>query len=185
MSDHDEHFSPKLDGDNIDEADFYGKDDEALKQVTDAESPGKEDDGVDLLKEDVQLEQPMDAATAELIRTSQPSTPLEQAYADLLERKEQHILRLSSEIQKLKAFISKRKQTYKRKRKDEGAPTRALSAYNIFVQDRFKQLQQESMFHVYVLWLFLISLFLLTHFRCPSSDAKTRTPSRAQTATNN
>jgi hypothetical protein len=33
---------------------------------------------------------------------------------------------------------------YKRKRKDDGAPTRALSAYNIFVQERFERLAKEN-----------------------------------------
>lgn len=80
----------------------------------------------------------------DLIRESTPTTPLEIAYQADLERKEAQILRLTREIAKLKAFISKRKQTYKRKRKDEGAPTRALSAYNIFVQDRFSKLAKDN-----------------------------------------
>lgn len=80
----------------------------------------------------------------EIIKNSEPETPLELALTDSLKRKEAHIERLSGEVQKLKAFISKRKQTYKRKRKDEGAPTRALSAYNIYVQDRFSQLAKEN-----------------------------------------
>ncbi|OEU12734.1 HMG-box, partial [Fragilariopsis cylindrus CCMP1102] len=32
----------------------------------------------------------------------------------------------------------------KRKRKDEGAPTRALSAYNIFVQEKFAELAKKN-----------------------------------------
>lgn len=80
----------------------------------------------------------------DIIKNNPPSTPLEFAMIKTLKRKDLHIDRLSGEIQKLKAFISKRKQTYKRKRKDEGAPTRALSAYNIFVQDRFSQLAKEN-----------------------------------------
>lgn len=80
----------------------------------------------------------------DLIKTSTPTTVLEIALSEELGRKQLHVDRLSGEIKKLKCFISKRKQTYKRKRKDEGAPTRALSAYNIFVQDRFSRLAKEN-----------------------------------------
>lgn len=80
----------------------------------------------------------------ELIDSTPRSTELEHALYDALKRKEAQVERLTGEISKLKAFISKRKQTYKRKRKDEGAPTRALSAYNIFVQDRFSKLAKEN-----------------------------------------
>jgi hypothetical protein len=80
----------------------------------------------------------------DLIEKTPRTTELEHALYECLMRKESQVERLSGEITKLKAFISKRKQTYKRKRKDEGAPTRALSAYNIFVQDRFSKLAKEN-----------------------------------------
>lgn len=80
----------------------------------------------------------------ELIDNTPRTTDLEHALYECLMRKESQVERLSGEVTKLKAFISKRKQTYKRKRKDEGAPTRALSAYNIFVQDRFSKLAKEN-----------------------------------------
>lgn len=80
----------------------------------------------------------------ELIEKSTPSTDLELALSAALKRKETHATRLTGEIIKLKQFISKRKQTYKRKRKDDGAPTRALSAYNIYIQDRFANLAKEN-----------------------------------------
>ena len=79
---------------------------------------------------------PVILAQIELIRKSTPTTDLEIALGTTLDRKQNHIDRLTQEIIKLKQFISKRKQTYKRKRKDDGAPTRALSAYNIFIQVR-------------------------------------------------
>ncbi len=80
----------------------------------------------------------------ELISSSHPKTDLEVALCEELKRKNAQIERLNGEILKLKQFLSKRKQVYKRKRKDEGAPTRALSAYNIFVQDRFERLAKEN-----------------------------------------
>jgi hypothetical protein len=83
-------------------------------------------------------------ADLDYMRDTPPTTKLENILLDALKRKDTHIERLTSEVTKLKAFISKRKQTYKRKRKDEGAPTRALSAYNIFVQDRFAKLAKEN-----------------------------------------
>eukprot|EP00980_Cylindrotheca_fusiformis_P014205 scaffold3736_cov103-Cylindrotheca_fusiformis.AAC.7 len=83
-------------------------------------------------------------ADLEYIRETPATTKLEKILLDSLKRKDAHLERLTGEISKLKAFISKRKQTYKRKRKDEGAPTRALSAYNIFVQDRFAKLAKEN-----------------------------------------
>lgn len=87
---------------------------------------------------------PKVAADLEYIKNTPAESKLEKILLEALERKDSHIDRLTGEVTKLKAFISKRKQTYKRKRKDEGAPTRALSAYNIFVQDRFAKLAKEN-----------------------------------------
>jgi hypothetical protein len=97
----------------------------------------------DVLKE-IETADPKIAEELEFIKNATPESRLEIALSEVLMRKESHIERLTGEVQKLKKFISKRKQTYKRKRKDEGAPTRALSAYNIFVQDRFAQLAKEN-----------------------------------------
>lgn len=90
------------------------------------------------------IDDPKTIADMKFIKDSTPQTELELALTNILHQKDQHILKLTTEIIKLKGFISKRKQTYKRKRKDEGAPTRALSAYNIFVQDRFADLAKKN-----------------------------------------
>lgn len=108
-----------------------------------AKSP--KDDEEDLLKAITQeITDPKVAEDLKYIEETEATTKLEIALTEALKRKDSHVERLSGEIRKLKAFISKRKQTYKRKRKDEGAPTRALSAYNIFVQDRFARLAKEN-----------------------------------------
>ena len=83
-------------------------------------------------------------AQNEYIAGAAATTELEKAMKDALDRKDAHIRRLQNEIDKMRAFVSKRKQTYKRKRKDEGAPIRALSAYNIFIKERFAELARQN-----------------------------------------
>lgn len=80
----------------------------------------------------------------DIIATTKPTTPLEIALTDALVRKDATIERMTKELHKLKNFVQKRKQTYKRKRKDDGAPIRALSGYNLFIKERFKQLAKEN-----------------------------------------
>ena len=74
-------------------------------------------------------------AQEEIVKNSVPTTELEIALTKILERKEALIDRITGEITKMKNFVKKRKQTYKRKRKEDGAPTRALSAYNMFIKE--------------------------------------------------
>jgi deoxyribodipyrimidine photolyase len=97
-----------------------------------------------ILVEEEKETDPEIIAQLELIEKSKPTTDLEIALSIAMKRKTTHLNRLTAEILKLKNFISKRKQTYKRKRKDDGAPTRALSAYNIFIQERFALLAKEN-----------------------------------------
>jgi len=94
--------------------------------------------------EDEKETDPAIIAQNEFIANTEATTELEKACKEALERKEAQVQRLVTAITKLKGFISKRKQTYKRKRKESTAPTRALSAYNIFVQDRFARLAKEN-----------------------------------------
>lgn len=97
--------------------------------------------------EDLDLSEHKDAdalAQEEVVRDNPPTTELEIALTKILERKQALIDRITGEITKLKSFVRKRKQTYKRKRKEDGAPTRALSAYNMFIKERFAQLAKEN-----------------------------------------
>mmetsp|Transcript_5893 Transcript_5893/g.8506 ORF Transcript_5893/g.8506 Transcript_5893/m.8506 type:complete len:411 (+) Transcript_5893:58-1290(+) len=119
---------------------------EEVKATTPVEVDDIEDD-IEVINIVGQQPAPPDPEVAKqlaIINAIPPSTELELALFETLKRKDSQIVRLTGEVSKLKNFISKRKQTYKRKRKDEGAPTRALSAYNIFVQDRFSKLAKEN-----------------------------------------
>lgn len=87
----------------------------------------------------------VDAQThKDLIATSAPAPPLEIALAAELRRQTAVVARLQSELSKLQNFVSKRKQTYKRKRKDDEAPRKSLSGYNMFVRERFAKLAEEN-----------------------------------------
>jgi len=107
-----------------------------------AGSPG-DDQFYDTLTQGKEVD-PEVIAQNRLIEESEPTTELEKALFALLERKDSRIRSLTTEITKLRGFISKRKQTYKRKRKDDGAPIRAMSAYNMFIKERFAQLAKEN-----------------------------------------
>lgn len=137
---------PKTEPENQAETELENDHENGSENALDDEHPEDDEDDDDEVKSEPEKEivDPKVLSQQELIRKSIPKSPLEIALSDDLKRKEQHIQRLTGEIQKLKAFISKRKQTYKRKRKEVGAPTRALSAYNIFVQDRFSRLAKEN-----------------------------------------
>lgn len=144
MSDTEEHYETDRKEEDVKKEEMHAAPDSPIKtkpSVTD-----EHDEEVELLQNthDEETIDEKNSAEMELIRTTEPTTPLEMAFSETLKRKEQHILRLTNEITKLKSFISKRKQTYKRKRKEEGAPTRALSAYNIFIQAKFAELAKEN-----------------------------------------
>jgi len=80
----------------------------------------------------------------EIIVHTAPSTDLEHALKAELGRQLAHNELLVGECTKLRAFISKRKQTYKRKRKDESAPRKKLSGYNLFVRERFAKIAKAN-----------------------------------------
>lgn len=90
------------------------------------------------------IKDPVIEAQLQLIAIREPTTELEIALKQTLDRKQRHIERLVTELRKLQSFVSKRKQGYKRKRKNDGAPTRAMSAYNIFIKERFAQLREQN-----------------------------------------
>mmetsp|Transcript_35647 Transcript_35647/g.75106 ORF Transcript_35647/g.75106 Transcript_35647/m.75106 type:complete len:434 (+) Transcript_35647:449-1750(+) len=79
-----------------------------------------------------------------IIADATPTTELELALKSELDRQIKHNELLINEVTKLRRFISKRKQTYKRKRKDESAPRKKLSGYNLFVRERFARLAKEN-----------------------------------------
>lgn len=146
--------TPEMEEDDEEEDDDNDVDDmdhSPTKDPTTEMGPGKRP-GTNDREEQELLESRLEDTTTdpktleymEYIKTHTPESELEIAMAAILDRKESHIQRLTNEIYKFRAFISKRKQVYKRKRKDNGAPTRALSAYNIYVQDRFLQLAKEN-----------------------------------------
>ena len=100
-------------------------------------------------KNEDEEEEPLDvdpnvASQKELIDNSVPTTDLEIALKAELDRQMIINERLRSEIYKLKNFVSKRKQTYKRKRKDGEAPRKSLSGYNLFVRERFAKLSEQN-----------------------------------------
>ncbi len=116
------------------------------KRSREEKSEPQDDELQHLINTHVEYEEkdPQTLADLKFVEENKPESELELVLTRLLEAKDNHIAKLTNEIKKLKGFISKRKQTYKRKRKDEGAPTRALSAYNIFVQDQFAKLAKKN-----------------------------------------
>ena len=152
---------PVQDSASQQQAETSGHDKESAEKISAAKpskETNKENEGEDVDDEDIESDDeffhsksedksdvdPEIFAQIELIESTPAKTPLEIALVAMLKRKDSQIQRITGEIAKLKKFVSKRKQTYKRKRKDEGAPTRALSAYNIFIQERFANLAKEN-----------------------------------------
>lgn len=80
----------------------------------------------------------------EIIASTHPTTELEIALKAELDRILKHNEVLITECAKLRGFVSKRKHSYKRKRKDENAPRKKLSGYNLFVRERFAKLAKEN-----------------------------------------
>lgn len=115
--------------------------------VTEKENDLEHDAHLDFMNRSLTFEEPKDDANIaqeNLVKNSTPATELEIALYGTLDRKNAQIDRLVAEVIKLQSFVQKRKQTYKRKRRDDGAPRRALSGYNIFVKERFAELQKQN-----------------------------------------
>ncbi|KAL7578238.1 hypothetical protein ACA910_012659 [Epithemia clementina (nom. ined.)] len=112
-----------------------------LKEEEDPASPDRIFNSLDMIEETQDEET---RRQDEIVANTKPTTELEKALLAVLARKDALIERITGEITKLKSFVQKRKQTYKRKRKEDGAPTRALSAYNLFIKERFEQLAKEN-----------------------------------------
>ncbi len=108
-------------------------------------SDDSEDDEITQEDLDPSLIDPDAAADREIIAKSTPTSELEIALKAELDRQIQLNERLKSEVDKLKIFISKRKRGgYRRKRKGEDAPRKNLSAYNVFVRERFAKLAKSA-----------------------------------------
>jgi hypothetical protein len=86
----------------------------------------------------------IDARDREIIASTTPTTPLEIALGNELDRRTRHNALLINEVTRLREFLSKRKQTYRRKRTDVDAPRKKLSGYNVFVRERFAALAREN-----------------------------------------
>lgn len=95
-------------------------------------------------REQLQHEQRTIAEHEQTIRENVPQTPLEIALTNELRGKTAQAERLSEELARLRGVFSRRKQPRKTKRPNDDAPARALSAYNIFVQENFSQLAKQN-----------------------------------------
>ena len=109
--------------------------------VVEYDSPPNVDDGIVPL---IDARDDEDEDDDVIISSSTPSTPLEYALLNVLERRTRHNESLINEVTRLREFLSKRKQTYRRKRTDVDAPRKKLSGYNIFVRERFAELAREN-----------------------------------------
>lgn len=129
-----------------------------LEQEKDAQVERNEEDNVkateikeeenDELRFDTKVEsQPQDPeikARLDLIANNEAKTELEIALKTELDIRNKQVETLRSELIYMKNFVSRRRQKYKRKRPNDKAPRRAMSAYNLFVQDRFRKIAKEN-----------------------------------------
>lgn len=107
---------------NPDSNDLLVRDDQAQDDTPNLEGDKERGEDIDI------------RGLEDFIARSKPQTELEKALFSLLDNKNALIHKMSGELQKLQAFVVKRKkQVYKRKRKDADHPVKPLSAYNIFL----------------------------------------------------
>jgi hypothetical protein len=121
---------PAADASTTHDPDYRNEDRASSSRVVESDSPPNVDDDV--------------MPIIDIISSSTPSTPLEFALINELDRRTRHNELLINEVTRLREFLSKRKQTYRRKRTDVDAPRKKLSGYNVFVRERFAALAREN-----------------------------------------
>ncbi|GFH57951.1 hypothetical protein CTEN210_14427 [Chaetoceros tenuissimus] len=107
-----------------------------------------EEEENDQLRFDTKVEsEPQDPevkARRELIEKTEAKSELEIALKTELDIRKKQVETLRSELIHMKNFVSRRRQKYKRKRSNDKAPRKAMSAYNLFMQDRFRKIAKEN-----------------------------------------
>jgi len=113
--------------------------------------PASEHYFADLINFDLE---PNDIRNREMINNSTPKSELEVALTSELHRLTRKNELLNQEVTRLRGFFTSTTKTkknifrkqinYKRKRKDESAPRKVLSGYNLFVRERYAKAAKDN-----------------------------------------